>query len=961
MAKYECKVCGYIYNEQQAGRPFEELTECPICNEDKSNFKMLEEEEVFFEWADGDDDNIIDVEVRPIEDDEPVVENAVAQEMVADTDAEEMPASIEEAAAVEAPAVNEEPAVEETPVVNEEPVVEETPAFKEDAVAEEAPAANEEPLVEEAPVVNEEPVVEEAPAFKEDAVAEEAPVAKEEPVVTETPTLNVVKEDAETETINPAAALMKDLETAKDINTEYVVERRQEFWSPFGGTKTEKADKEEAPVKKAWSIENAYASVERVLDLNGNEVKPEVKEITEELADNVVKEVNAEGAFTEKAAETETEAVEVQEEMKEDMATDEIAEDTVAEEITEDMPILTTTEGYLDDDTEEKKEDAAPAFKPLWQGGTEELPRVAEPLEAKAENVFKVENPVTEVVAEEAPKAEEAPATETVVEEAVEEETPVAETVVEEVTEEAVAEETVEEAAEEEVAEEAVGEATEEEVAEEAVGEVAEEAVAEETNEDVVAEDAVKEAVAEETEAEEAAEEAVAEDAVEEAVAEEAEAEEATEETPAEEDKVADVVPVFVAPPEAVEKLKLNEEFFEDIVTELPDDELIITPDGTEPLPIPEEAPVEEVIEEPVEEVVEDKFSFGDLDDVEESNSNEVEEIYIETVEDPDKKWTFNNSMSNTLKGQESNAKRYEFIAKELGENVVVEEKAEEVQEEIIEEAPVEETIEETAENIEEAVVEVKPAAVVPDTCKAVAEGNGLEDIMILPAQLSPMPLDEKAVIETATVIGLGAERPLVLEQPVIKSNVKNVVEYAPNNGLTSEDFQAADVIEIIVGRGEGIEKTISSKEDLRQAVAFLRLESDGCPIGIKLAAGRIERDLEFCVFAKPDFVVLNKFNVVPLPYALYRAKKYLNTVQSDLDLMIEVKDVADADEAAKIIAMGADVIVLKDSDKDLDALNEQLKKIARETGNYEVSDLNVQDLCTTNRDIAQYTDICHV
>ncbi len=949
MAKYECKVCGYIYNEQQAGRPFEELTECPICNEDKSNFKMLEEEEVFFEWADGDDDNIIDVEVRPIEDDEPVVENAVAQEMVADTDAEEMPASIEEAAAVEAPAVNEEPAVEETPVVNEEPVVEETPAFKEDAVAEEAPAANEEPLVEEAPVVNEEPVVEEAPAFKEDAVAEEAPVAKEEPVVTETPTLNVVKEDAETETINPAAALMKDLETAKDINTEYVVERRQEFWSPFGGTKTEKADKEEAPVKKAWSIENAYASVERVLDLNGNEVKPEVKEITEELADNVVKEVNTEekvaeeiteDTVTEEIEETETKEVTAQ-------AQEKVFEAENLEDKAEDMPILTTTEGYLDDDTEEKKEDASPAFKPLWQGGTEELPRVAEPLEAKAENVFKVENPVTEVVAEEAPKAEEAPATETVVEEAVEE-TPVAETVVEEVTEEAVAEETV-------------GEAAEEAVAEEAVGEAAEETVAEETNEDVVAEDAVKEAVAEETEAEEAAEEAVAEDAVEEAVAEEAEAEEATEETPAEEDKVADVVPVFVAPPEAVEKLKLNEEFFEDIVTELPDDELIITPDGTEPLPIPEEAPVEEVIEEPVEEVVEDKFSFGDLDDVEESNSNEVEEIYIETVEDPDKKWTFNNSMSNTLKGQESNAKRYEFIAKELGENVVVEEKDEEVQEEIIEEAPVEETIEETAETVEEAVVEVKPAAVVPDTCKAVAEGNGLEDIMILPAQLSPMPLDEKAVIETATVIGLGAERPLVLEQPVIKSNVKNVVEYAPNNGLTSEDFQAADVIEIIVGRGEGIEKTISSKEDLRQAVAFLRLESDGCPIGIKLAAGRIERDLEFCVFAKPDFVVLNKFNVVPLPYALYRAKKYLNTVQSDLDLMIEVKDVADADEAAKIIAMGADVIVLKDSDKDLDALNEQLKKIARETGNYEVSDLNVQDLCTTNRDIAQYTDICHV
>ena len=42
MAKYECKVCGYIYNEQHAGRTFDELTECPICNEGKENFIALD-------------------------------------------------------------------------------------------------------------------------------------------------------------------------------------------------------------------------------------------------------------------------------------------------------------------------------------------------------------------------------------------------------------------------------------------------------------------------------------------------------------------------------------------------------------------------------------------------------------------------------------------------------------------------------------------------------------------------------------------------------------------------------------------------------------------------------------------------------------------------------------------------------------------------------------------------------
>ncbi len=870
MAKYECKVCSYIYNEQQAGRPFEELTECPICNEDKSNFVMLEEEEVFFEWGEEEEDTIIDLEARPItEEEEPATE------------------------------VTEEKAVEE----------------QESADAEEiAPAAEE----------KEEIAAEES--VEEETAEEAAPVAED--------TTPVAEENKAP--LNDASVLMKDLNTTKDINTDYVVERRQEFWSPFS-VKSDKQEEKEQPVRKTWTMENAYASVERVLDLNGNEVKPE--------------------------------------------------EETV----------LTTESGYLDEDVEEpeKELETTQVFKPLWQESEGTLPRVEEPLAAKAENVFTVESP--EAVSEPIAEVVEEVAEQTVVE-AVEvpEEIPegiVTEEAAEEVTEEIV-DETVGEILEEEA------EAIEENAEKEAVEENAE-AEAEEQEEAVVTEEVVEDA--EETieaASEEAVEEAASEEPVEEVaedVAEEAaeeiaeesedEAEEETEaveenaevvseetaEATATEEDVEDAeeaeteeveeekieTPVFVAPPEAVEKLALNEEFFENIVTELPEDELVITPDGMEPLAV--EAVEEEVVEEEVAEVPEeDKFSFGDLDDVEET-SEETEEIFIGKEEDADSKWTFNNSMSNTLRGQEENAKRYEFIAKELGQNTVTEEEteetvAEEVTESVAEEVEAvvteEPAAEEEKEVAEQPVVEAKEEAIY---------SNGLEEIMILPAQLSPMPLGEKAVIEAATVLGRDAQRPVLLEQPVIRKNFKNVVEYAPQNGLTSEDFQNADAIEIIVGRGEGIEKTISSKEDLRQAVAFLRLESDGCPIGIKLAAGRIERDLEFCVFAKPDFVVLNKFNVVPLPYALYRANKYLNAMQSDLDLVIELSDVADADEAAKIVALGADVIVLSDTDKDLDAINDCLKKIAKETGHYEVKDLNVEDLCTINRDIAQYTDIEHV
>jgi rubredoxin len=54
MAKYECTVCGYVYdpelgdldNDIAPGTPFEELPDdwvCPICGADKSEFEKVEE------------------------------------------------------------------------------------------------------------------------------------------------------------------------------------------------------------------------------------------------------------------------------------------------------------------------------------------------------------------------------------------------------------------------------------------------------------------------------------------------------------------------------------------------------------------------------------------------------------------------------------------------------------------------------------------------------------------------------------------------------------------------------------------------------------------------------------------------------------------------------------------------------------------------------------------------------
>ena len=43
MAKYQCSVCGFIYDEEAEGKPFAELTECPVCKQPASVFEKIED------------------------------------------------------------------------------------------------------------------------------------------------------------------------------------------------------------------------------------------------------------------------------------------------------------------------------------------------------------------------------------------------------------------------------------------------------------------------------------------------------------------------------------------------------------------------------------------------------------------------------------------------------------------------------------------------------------------------------------------------------------------------------------------------------------------------------------------------------------------------------------------------------------------------------------------------------
>lgn len=363
------------------------------------------------------------------------------------------------------------------------------------------------------------------------------------------------------------------------------------------------------------------------------------------------------------------------------------------------------------------------------------------------------------------------------------------------------------------------------------------------------------------------------------------------------------------------------------------------------------------------------------------------------------------------------------------------------------------------------------------------------EDILIMGAQLNPRPLADDEYVNTRTIIGKNAKKPMVLESPIYISHMsfgalskevkialakgscmaktamcsgeggilkeekensyKYIFEYVPNlYSVTDENLKSSDAIEIKIGqgtkpgmgghlpgekvteeiakiRGKEVGKDIISpsyfervktKEDLKELVDELREKSDGRPIGIKIAAGNMEEDLEYIKYANPDFITIDgrggatgaspkgvkDATSVPTIYALYRAKKYMQENNMDQELVI-TGGLRVSRDFAKALAMGADAIAIassalmaaacqqyrichngfcpmgvatqdeklrkrlkiEESSKRvanfLNVSNEELKTFARITGNDDVHKLNVNNLRTVNSEISDYTNIKHV
>jgi len=275
------------------------------------------------------------------------------------------------------------------------------------------------------------------------------------------------------------------------------------------------------------------------------------------------------------------------------------------------------------------------------------------------------------------------------------------------------------------------------------------------------------------------------------------------------------------------------------------------------------------------------------------------------------------------------------------------------------------------------------------------------------------------------------------------------IFEYVPNRySLTEENLSRVDAVEIKIGQSakpgmgghlpgskvtaeiaavrgfpEGRDiisparfDDISDAESLRAKVEWLRKATAGKPVGIKLAAGHIEADLEIALAAGPDFItidgragatgaapkVVKDATSIPTILAVRRARRFLDTHKATDVSLIITGGLRISSDIAKALAMGADAVAVASAalmaagcqqyrichtgrcpvgittqdpelrarlDIELSArrlasflqvTTDELRHFARLTGRADVHQLDLTDLATTSTEISTHTGIAH-
>ncbi|MBF0275345.1 MAG: FMN-binding glutamate synthase family protein [Nitrospinae bacterium] len=216
-----------------------------------------------------------------------------------------------------------------------------------------------------------------------------------------------------------------------------------------------------------------------------------------------------------------------------------------------------------------------------------------------------------------------------------------------------------------------------------------------------------------------------------------------------------------------------------------------------------------------------------------------------------------------------------------------------------------------------------------------------------------------KAATEVGSIANSGEGGMLPEERAAAKNYI---LQYSTGRfGINDDTLKMADMIEVKVGQGakpgmgghlmkskiteeiaavRGISmdqnaispsrhRDINSKEDLKAKVDELREVSEGKPIGIKIAGGHIEKDLDIAFYAGFDVIAVDGMEggtgaaptiarehaAIPLINLLARASKHINSSGKKDDItLIAAGGLRGAADFTKAFAMGAEAVYISSS-----------------------------------------------
>lgn len=237
---------------------------------------------------------------------------------------------------------------------------------------------------------------------------------------------------------------------------------------------------------------------------------------------------------------------------------------------------------------------------------------------------------------------------------------------------------------------------------------------------------------------------------------------------------------------------------------------------------------------------------------------------------------------------------------------------------------------------------------------------------------------------------------------------------HLPGNKVTKDIAEVRGINEGESAISPATFQDLSAVEDFITFAEKVRSQTGGIPIGFKIAAGHIEKDIQFALDVGVDYIIIDgrgggtgaapsiirdNINVPTIP-AIARARKYLNKQGATNVTLVATGGLRVAQDFAKALMLGADAIavansaiqaigclgmracasdfcpvgiatqkeslrsrlIIDASAKQLfnffDATNELMKVIARSCGYDDISKFNQEDLITMDRDMHYLTGI---